>query len=52
MKQEEWEITVVTNSLFLKKVFKTLLPGNIKFLGNISFGVVIKGSAERVFIIL
>ena len=39
----------MTNSLFLKKVFKTLLSRNIKFLGNVSFGVVVKGLAERVY---
>ena len=37
----------MTNSLFLKKVFKTLLPRNIKFLGNVSFGVVVKGLVEK-----
>ena len=44
--------TVVTNSLFLRKVFKTLLSRNIKFLGNVYFGMVVRGSAERVFFVI
>ena len=48
MKQGEEMTTVVTNSLFLKKVIRTFIIKEYKISWDVLFGVVVKGSAERV----
>ena len=37
----------MTNSLFLRKVFKTLLSRNIKFFGNVYFGMVVRDQRKE-----